>query len=231
MSKIYVTADTHGDIDLWKLTSHHFPEGKKLNKNDIVIICGDSGIIWYGNNKDNYLINWYNNKPWTTLFVDGNHCNFNALYKYPIVDKFGGKVHKISDSIFHLCRGGYYTIEGKTFFTFGGARSHDLWCRKEGKSWWKEELPTGEECEYGFEVLTAHGNKADFLITHCADDILLHEIERVNHFHAEHDILTNYLRIIKSIADFGHHYFGHYHYDADFDGKATVLYNKIIQII
>lgn len=190
------------------------------------------GICWDGGAFDFYIQKYWEMQPITVLFVPGNHENYPEIVRHPFMDTpWGDKAYQITENVYCLRRGGYYTIEGKTFFTFGGARSHDMWCRTEGKTWWKEELPTGEECEYGFEVLEAHDNKADFLITHCADDILLHEIEKVNHFHAEHDILTNYLRIIKSIANFGHHYFGHYHYDADFDGKATVLYNKIIQII
>ena len=36
---IYVTGDTHGNIigNLW-------PKTDKLNKNDILVICGDCGI-------------------------------------------------------------------------------------------------------------------------------------------------------------------------------------------
>ena len=44
-----------------------------------------------------------------------------------------------------LKRGECYTIEGKTFFTFGGAYSIDRLLRKEGVSWWWQELPSPEE--------------------------------------------------------------------------------------
>ena len=69
--KIYVVGDTHGDIDLYKLNSKFFREGKKLTKDDYVIICGDFGAVWNNSKSDRYLQRWYNEKPWTTLFVDG----------------------------------------------------------------------------------------------------------------------------------------------------------------
>jgi len=42
--EIYLTGDTHGDIT--RLGSSHFPEGKSLSKEDLVIQLGDFGIIW-----------------------------------------------------------------------------------------------------------------------------------------------------------------------------------------
>ena len=62
----------------------------------------------------------------TTLFVDGNHENFDRLYSYPIIEWHGGKVHKINSSIFHLMRGEIYEIDNKKIFAFGGASCHDI---------------------------------------------------------------------------------------------------------
>lgn len=59
------------DIDLYKLNSKFFREGKKLTKDDYVIICGDFGGVWDKGEYDKYVQNWYNERPWTTLFVDG----------------------------------------------------------------------------------------------------------------------------------------------------------------
>lgn len=47
----------------------------------------------------------------------------------------------------HLMRGQVYDIGGKTFFTFGGGLSADRADRKEGRSWWPQEAPSGEEME------------------------------------------------------------------------------------
>ena len=69
--KIYAVGDTHGDIDLYKFNSKFSQEGKKLTKDDYVIICGDFGGVWDKGEDDKYIQNWYNERPWTTLFVDG----------------------------------------------------------------------------------------------------------------------------------------------------------------
>ena len=43
---IYVTGDTHANIDIAKLNTTKFPQQKELTKNDFVIICGDFGL-WF----------------------------------------------------------------------------------------------------------------------------------------------------------------------------------------
>lgn len=48
MSRIFITGDTHDDLQIYKLDSHNFPEGQKLTKDDYVIICGDFGLVWGG---------------------------------------------------------------------------------------------------------------------------------------------------------------------------------------
>lgn len=124
---IYITGDTHADFS--KLENDKFPIQSDMTKNDYVIICGDFGGVW------NYIVesiyekqclDWLDNKNFTTLFVDGNHENFERLYRYPIEEWHGGKVHKIRDSVIHLMRGEIYDIDNKKFFTFGGARSQDI---------------------------------------------------------------------------------------------------------
>lgn len=63
---IYVTGDTHGVIDIGKLDSKNFPEGKNLTKNDYVIICGDFGFVWNNDNEDKYWQKWLARKPSST---------------------------------------------------------------------------------------------------------------------------------------------------------------------
>jgi hypothetical protein len=48
------------------------------------------------------------------------------LNAYPVEEWHGGKVHKIRPSVIHLMRGQVYELQGKKFFTFGGAQSHDI---------------------------------------------------------------------------------------------------------
>lgn len=70
---IYITGDTHRNIDIEKLETKHFPEGQKLTRNDYLIITGDFGGIWYGDERDEEVLNYFEKKKYTTLFIDGNH--------------------------------------------------------------------------------------------------------------------------------------------------------------
>lgn len=112
---MYVTGDTHLNIDIEKLNTRKFVEGKTLTKDDILIICGDVGLTWDRSNEVKYWKDWLNKKPWTTICCDGNHENFNELYTYPLVPWNGGYVRKISDSVFYLNRGDVFNINGKKF--------------------------------------------------------------------------------------------------------------------
>lgn len=49
---IYVTGDTHGAHDLDKISPFFWPEGQRLTRNDLLVICGDFGAIWSGGNRD-----------------------------------------------------------------------------------------------------------------------------------------------------------------------------------
>ena len=117
MNRIFVCGDLHGGAagDLGKLTSDKFPEGKELTKDDYVIVAGDFGFIWDTNmslKPEKYWHKWFIDKPWTTLFVDGNHENFDRIDQLKTKEMFGGKVGIVNESIFHLRRGEVYIING-----------------------------------------------------------------------------------------------------------------------
>lgn len=127
MNKIFITGDIHGDPSRFSINS--FSEQKELDKNDYVIITGDFGLIWSqdpNNKNEKYWLDWLDNKPFTTLYIDGNHENFDRLNNFPISEWNGGKVHKIRESVIHLMRGEVYNLANHKFFTFGGAPSHDI---------------------------------------------------------------------------------------------------------
>lgn len=113
---IYVTGDTHANIDIEKLNTTKFPQQKNLTKDDYLIICGDFGLCWDGSRREMWWQDWLTAKNFTTLWIDGNHENFDMLYEFPLEDKFGGKVRQIAPDIYHLDRGQVLTIDGKKIF-------------------------------------------------------------------------------------------------------------------
>ena len=96
------------------------------------------GGIWADDTEN--VLDSFSSLPFTTLFVDGNHENYDRLGAYPVSEWNGGKVQIIHSDIIHLMRGQVFRIDGKTFFTFGGAESHDKENRKYGESIWYEEI-------------------------------------------------------------------------------------------
>ncbi|MEK3792939.1 metallophosphoesterase family protein [Paenibacillus sp. FSL R7-0204] len=97
---IYITGDIHGSISVAsRFNSRNFPEGRTLTKQDYVIIVGDFGLLWADDAEDRFWLKWLTEKPWTTLFIDGNHENFDLLESYPVFEWNGGRVHHITPSI------------------------------------------------------------------------------------------------------------------------------------
>ena len=124
---IYITGDCHRNFE--RFNTRNFPEQKEMTKDDYVLICGDFGGIWNKdteNKEETWLLDWLDCKTFTTLFIDGNHENFDRLYAYPVEEWHGGKIHKIRPSVLHLMRGQVFEIAEKKVFTFGGASSHDI---------------------------------------------------------------------------------------------------------
>lgn len=231
---IYVTGDIHGSNDIQRLSKDNFPESKSLSKKDYVIICGDFGLIWSGSEKEEYWLNWLNRQPFTTLFLDGNHENFDMLNRYPIEYWHEGKVHFINESVIHLMRGQVFNIDGKTFFTFGGATSIDKIYREENISWWKEEMPSVKELEEGLKNLSINNLKVDYILTHCCSSNTLEYVSICCGFDGRYelDTLNKYFNIIEKEIKFQHWYFGHYHEDVrNIVSKQSLLYKEIVRIV
>lgn len=224
---IYITGDLHGSIDFHKLTTAAFPEQKHLTKTDYVIICGDFGCIWNGSKSDKYLIKELNNRNFTTLFVDGNHECFPLLNAYPEERWNGGRIHRIADSVIHLMRGQVFEFGGFTWFTMGGASSHDKQFREEGRNWWPEELPSVAEYSEAIKNLEAANWKVNFVLTHCAPDSIVDKIS----CEYEPDKLTNFLQsVVKENAEYDAWFCGHYHTDKKIEDNYFILYMQIVEI-
>jgi len=226
---IFVTGDTHIPIDISKLNNANFPEQKSLTKSDYVIVAGDFGLIWKSkpDNEENYWTKWLNEKQFTTLFVRGNHENYDRLETFPIVEMFGGMVRKISDSIFMLMDNQIFTIDEKKFYTLGGARSTDTAYRREGASWWAQELPNVQKCNDVVDFITERGNEVDYVVTHCLPTTIL----RILADWYDTDCLTDLLDVVdENTPNKKHWYCGHYHLDEPIDKLHMVLYNTIVRL-
>lgn len=255
---IYITGDTHGKVQQ-RFSTKNFPEQREMTGTNYMIVLGDFGVIWDGHqsSEEKYLIQWLQEKPWITLFIDGNHENFARLYsnEFEIVEFCGGKAQKIADNIYHLLRGEIYEIEGKTFFCFGGAASHDIdnlldpehdinWKRKRkdlnrnympyriiGKSWWAEELPSKAEEAYAIETLDKHGWKCDYVLTHTPPASIVQAYSKTINENYEPDAASLFLEKLKKKLSYKHWFSGHLHDNQSPTRKNHILYTEIYKIL
>lgn len=253
---IYITGDCHSDF-VNRFNTTVFPEQKSMSKDDYVIICGDFGGVWYQENskfkkQEDYWLDWLNNRPFTTLFVDGNHECFTRLNSFPVKEWHGGKVHEIRSSVLHLMRGEVFDICEKKIFAFGGASSHDIsdgildyededWRKKaktlddqgkymyrvKGLSWWPEELPSEEEIDNGDRNLAKHNKKVDFIVTHSPSASI---VALLGSGLYEQDNLTMYLEDVRCNTEYKRWFFGHMHVNMQVNDKDICLYEQIIRI-
>lgn len=229
---IYITGDTHGGIDIYKLNTMRFPQQKTMNKDDFVIVAGDFGLGWNNGKEDLYWRNWLKNKNFTILFIDGNHENFDFLDSLPISQWNGGKVHFINESIVHLMRGQIFTIDGVKFFTFGGADSFDKYRRTPGVSWWERELPSFEEYNEGLDNLQRHHWQVDYIVTHDCSGRTFDELQKYSiGLYKYKTRLSDFLDDLEEKVSFKHWFFGHYHDDGQLDDHHTLLYKKMVKVL
>ena len=138
--RIFLTGDVHADLDIHKLSSRNWPDGNKLSHDDYLIILGDFGLVWNvgdESKEEAYWLDWLEDKPWTTLWIDGNHENFDRIYEMPVETWHGGYVQFVRPHVIHLMRGEIYDICGVSFLSFGGATSIDKHLRTPHESWWE----------------------------------------------------------------------------------------------
>jgi hypothetical protein len=236
---VYLTGDLHGDIDIRKLATKYWPLGKTLTKQDYLIILGDFGLLWNGDKTDAHWLKWLDAQPWTTLWLDGNHENFDMIDALPGRHMFNSTVGVVNESVFHLRRGHLYNIEGNTIFTLGGAQSIDKAFRKEGKSWWPGELLSGDDIELAWKNLLDVGMEVDYVLTHTCPTFVLANFGIVMNPYGGQSKATDpvsfQLQDICDVLQYKHWYFGHMHenrsvsYGMD-DVKFTCLYENIIEL-
>lgn len=232
---IFVTGDKHGNFNL--LTEKYFEIGKNLTKNDYVIVLGDFGVPFNvkPTEKEKSTLNWLNKQNWTTLFVDGNHENFDYLDKLESVPFGNSEVGKIKDSIFHLKRGNIYDLNGYKCLTFGGADSIDKNRRIPGVSWWPREIPSFKEYDNAINSLSENLWSVDFVFTHTGPTTIVKSIFK-NELYLK-DPVSDFLDIIMKKMFFKSCYFGHLHMEQrnirnkEFLGDFNILFDEILQIV
>lgn len=223
---IYITGDTHGELDpfLNRLAKYD------LTPNDTVIVCGDFGFVW-GDPYHNAMLKELSKQNYTICFVDGNHENFEFLNLHTVEENWhGGRIHRVEQNVIHLMRGQIYDLEGKSFFTFGGAYSHDKYMRRRHISWWEDELPNNTDYKTASTNLNRVGYSVDYVLTHQIPSCIIYAI---NHTPDPHDIeLTGFFDwLYRNGLTFKKWFAGHWHINETLDnGRMNILLNDVVII-
>ena len=247
--ELYITGDTHGDFSRFRPES--FYEQERLTKEDVILVAGDFGGVWYGDSQDGEGLDFLEARPFTTLFVTGNHENYDALDTYSLERWHGGTIRRIRPSVLLLERGQVFELGGKRVFAMGGARSHDIQdsvlkpddplfdemfrrlqardaaFRVNRRSWWKKELPAPEEYRQARVNLERAGWRVDYIVTHCAPTSIQNELLRGR---STPDALTEFLEEVRQRCRFRYWFFGHYHDNGIVRERFVLLYKQMIRV-
>lgn len=223
---LYITGDIHGKDDFRKLSPRFFPLQNTLSGEDFLLVAGDFGLpsLPWSLNDDPYLDDLAS-RPYTTLFVDGNHEHHDILGTLPEVSFGGSPAGAMRDNVLHLKRGYIYTIDGLRVFAFGGAASpvksrigheHDP----------VREIPSLAEMERACDSLGEAGWDVDLIITHTAP---------VRYLKAVHKNILPcqtalFLQGVCEEVSFRRWFAGHCHTDADFSNGFSFIYERIVSL-
>lgn len=251
---IWITGDTHGDFS--RLFGQAFlPAGYRPSRRDLLIVCGDFGGLWHDSPQERRSLDAFETLPYTVLFLDGNHENFDLFDRFPARRWRGGMARRIRPNLLHLVRGQYFALDGMSFFTMGGAESHDMEdgvldpdepdferryrmllqtggrFRVSDYNWWPRELPCEAELAAGWRALKRHGFAADYILTHCAPTMVQREIAaRLNVPPYPENRLTAFLQRVYESCGYAHWLCGHYHAPLELENRFHVLGEAVLPL-
>lgn len=162
----YITGDTHGDFERYEI----FADKTKANENDVMIVLGDAGLNYYGNEFDYSRKQLVNSFPFTTFCIHGNHERRpGTIPTYKMKEFCGGMVwyEEAFPHILFAKDGEIYKFGDYSCVVLGGAYSVDKYQRLiRGWHWFEDEQPSDEIKAYAENQLENHGNSVDIVLSH-----------------------------------------------------------------
>ncbi len=208
---IYLLSDPHqgGEASAQALRDYL----ETARDEDLLILLGDISLKLEDAPVNREFDEFFLSSTKNIAFIDGNHENFDYLYSFPEEDWNGGRVHRLTDHIVHLKRGHVFTLEGKTFLTFGGCKSSSRW--KDRGLWYPQEEPTDEEYALLHENLRKRNYQVDYILTHKYE----------NGRGTQTPKLRELAEYIDANVQFKMWYAGHWHTDDRIDEKHALVYS------
>ena len=214
---VYITGDIHGT----PTRIYEFAQRHQLTENDVVILLGDVGANYYGDERDERVKETLSNVKAQVLCIHGNHeMRSWEANGYVLTDWNGGKVWVQEEypNLLFAKDGEIFAIEGKRYIAIGGAYSVDsYWRIQRHAGWWKTEQPTEEIKRFVEKQLQE--NEIDIILSHTCP----RKYEPIEAFLAFIDQSTvdtsteDWLDSIEEKTGYEAWYCGHWHIEKDID--------------
>ena len=231
---IYLTGDTHADFRdlLFKSVLYEFTE------KDLLIILGDVGINFWGNERDDMSKHFLSAVKCTVLCIHGNHemrpTSPAIAHKYRKIAWMGDYAYVEDDfpKLIMADEGARYHINGRDFLVIGGAYSVDKPYRlKMGFGWFPDEQLSDEEKDMIRQKVAEHGNREDIILAHTCPynnrpiECFMPGLDQST----VDESMELFLQEIVDSAEYNALYCGHWHTDK-LDGKIRIMFHDIIML-
>lgn len=224
---IYYTGDIHGD----KSDIVRFANRMNLTADDVIVILGDVGANYYGNERDDELKCAFSRLKPTIFCIHGNHeMRPTSIATYQAKEWNGGIVwyEEQYPNIMFAKDGEIFELDGLTHLVIGGAYSVDKYYRiARHYGWWPDEQPSEEIKAYVEQQI--QGKRIDVILSHTCP----FKYEPVEAFlpmidQSTVDTSTEvWLDKIEENVDYGAWLCGHWHINKRID-KLQFLYHDFI---
>lgn len=225
---IYITGDTHREFS----RIFNLCEKMKTTKADILIILGDVGINYYGE-EDKEIKKVLSELPITFFCIHGNHENRpeniesykKKLFKQGLVyyeEEYPNLLFAIDSEI--------YDFDGKRCLVIGGAYSIDKEIRiLRNLGWWEDEQPSYKTKQKVLKMIDKK-LKVDIVLTHtCPTRYLPYEVFLPEFDQTKVDRSTeDFLNFVEQKIEYKKWFCGHYHTEKIID-KIEFMFKSIKQ--
>lgn len=240
----YLTGDIHGRIGRFKKIKTFCKQHKTSKETDVIILLGDVGLNYYGNNIDKTLKEYLNNIPVTFICIQGNHEerpeNIPTYKEINLNSSIKGSFYyeSLYDNIYFAKNSYPFFINGLSFFVLGGAYSVDKEYRlnltKLGYNnykWFQDEQLNETEKAIALDNIKENNYYFDYILTHtCPYKYRPTEmfLPSINQKKVDNS-MEMFLDKIDDKIHYKHWYCGHWHTDKDVH-KISFLFENIEKI-
>lgn len=234
--RLFIRGDAHGDFSFLE----DFCNKYRTTKDDVLIILGDAGILYYGADsyREKRIKRYIEEFPITLFCVRGNHEDRpENRAEMKMMERFDNTVYYDPEypHILYALDGCAYEFNGQSFLVIGGAYSVDKEYRLLMHWYWnpQEQLSGAEMQEIEERIEGRHFNH---ILAHtCPENweptylfikgVDQSKVDNTMEFWLEHNVVNK--------CTWDNYWFGHFHgdnMDICGDGKVHMLFNNIVEL-